>query len=111
MSSDWETRLLRQPEHAFDTEQAVKALPVFLQRRMAHLVLSGWVITKDGGSYPSWSARHAMTATHPVACKKLYASSTLLTLLTQMVGVVEDMEAGVYERMALVPDAAKLPRR
>src|SRR5579859_7682853 len=105
-----------------DTEQCIASLPQDLQERMARLVLGGWQFLKVGKVYPSWKA------TDPNNWRKLYAGSTLLTLLNQMADVVQDTEAGIYEafdmrgishpeeleelqgmrRRAVVPDAASV---
>lgn len=73
-----------------DEERAVQALPPVLQRRMAKLVLGGWVIRSGYHPWPEWVAEHD-EATWPVG-ENYYSSSTLMTLLDKMVGVIEEME-------------------
>lgn len=81
-------------------EQAVRALPPFLQRRMANLVLRGWKIectplNAQGANVLrlSWTARcnGVLNGASQSYARKIYIASTLLTLLDQMVGVVEVM--------------------
>lgn len=96
-------------------EQAVIALPPVLQRRMAHLVLRGWVIgcTMTRFNSASWTARlPAAEAIRHVGTNldfalKIYSSHTLLTLLDQMCGVVESMELYSLGASGALPDAAR----
>lgn len=80
-------------------EAAVRALPEHLKMRMAQLALAGWQIEYHPRSQttPTWSARYrpgeVVNANGDIYTLKVYSTSTLLTLLDQMVDVVADMQS------------------
>lgn len=69
-------------------ERAVEALPPYLQRRMAMLILQGWIFKFDRSGWNSiWMAGRTYSDGTPAWER---SAQTLMTLLNQMMGLVED---------------------
>lgn len=93
-----------------DIERAVSTLPDDLKQRMARLALAGWVFREVShvDYYDIWQA------TPPTIFRRIYTSSTLLTLISSMRLV--ELDYGIdIGKSAPLPDAAthtgRLPPR